>query len=1264
MWRVRDIADKITNVVMNYTEIEAKVRAATNDEAWGPTGALMQEIAHATFTFEHFPEVMTMLWKRMLQDNKSNWRRTYKSLLLLNYLVRNGSERVVTSSREHIYDLRGLENYSFIDEFGKDQGINIRHKVKELIEFIQDDEKLREERKKAKKNKDKFIGMSNEGISGSRGFDENQWDGDKNKGTTLGFYEPSYDSDENENKYDSEGEPDTSKVPPIAPSNNNIVINTSSPLSTPANVTPTRTKAPTKKIDLGAAANYGKDASSTAQNIEKPTPNQPPSSDLLGDILFDTNSTVNTASPVVETTSSPSQENIADFGEFTAAFSNVTLANKTNNNDKVEDEFADFSSAFSGPTSNSSLDNISSPVAPSNNSSFSNTDLLSGFATNDTPSLLDTSTSLNSSANSTRRMHPVLRHESEEEFKRLLSSLNVSDERSYEKKLKTISTYRPRPLTPQMMEGIDDYDDQHSLVFGRNYAHLLDLIGAKISSNLLMPLITDLFALDGAGDAKMLLESVTKLTNLLKDSPEGPSTRLDNVVSICRRVVSGDFLTSALTRRCLQMHDVEGSLWWDDLVQILVSLPSRIANKMRTQMPEFFATRNYVRLLNSHVLKCTQILAEARRHGVELRLEPVAGFVSKIISHFECSSQELPDVIRVLEVWSSKYKYDLIPELFASLEGSCVNKVAYCVLTQVKNLKNISMLGSCLTQNSRWRYCLCDYMLFKTFYVDESDKILINMISYLKKYPETLTEVIQDLLRVWSDKSALTRTSFEQHLYISKAIVLAAKALSELQTLPTDIVQRKLFAGIPNHLEASDERMRAIGMIVAEVIIGRMNLPGGKITFEYDDLKKESVRVVDSLRICDQVDLEGPKDTQEDDSDPLEEYLGKTCFTNQSKYSKTESATMKTVSIQETPIPKLASIRNVKDGGGDEDDDESWDSDDELTPYDLSNDVKISEMKKPRYLRDLIEGLTEQKDPDIWIGSVESCESLVKQQLVQDDPCIGVEILSILLTLERQFYMENFEQIRYDACVAILNVYPEQGASYVCEQFHQAAGKYTISHKMLMLDILVGSARDLSTLKTTTPQLQTKKHSQTIQSNQQWRSLIEKRIEQNTRYITNRKNRSPLTTKANDFNSCVGYFFYPLIRGSAKQTNIMVHLVGAECHPLLAQYIDALAVIMCSAVNCTMAGKMGLEMMEFIKCFVGHSDFKVRSAVLKSVAAVIISVPKSVLMEGDLFAEILRAHSWMEQMISKQAEPNTECRKLMEQVFGLMKTSFSFNTNL
>ncbi|KAL5016921.1 hypothetical protein ScPMuIL_006510 [Solemya velum] len=162
MWKFRELTDKVTNVVMNYSEVESKVREATNDDAWGPHGSLMQEVAQFTFTYEHFPEVMGMLWKRMLHDNKKNWRRVYKSLLLLNYLVRNGSERVVTSAREHLYDLRSLETYTFTDEHGKDQGLNVRQKCKEMIDFIQDDDRLRDERKKSKKNKDKYVGLSSE----------------------------------------------------------------------------------------------------------------------------------------------------------------------------------------------------------------------------------------------------------------------------------------------------------------------------------------------------------------------------------------------------------------------------------------------------------------------------------------------------------------------------------------------------------------------------------------------------------------------------------------------------------------------------------------------------------------------------------------------------------------------------------------------------------------------------------------------------------------------------------------------------------------------------------------------------------------------------------------------------------------------------------------------------------------------------------------------------------------------------------------------
>lgn len=51
-----------------------------------------------------------------------------------------------------------------IDENGKDQGVNVRQKVKELVDFVQDDDRLREERKKAKKNRDKYIGVSSDSM--------------------------------------------------------------------------------------------------------------------------------------------------------------------------------------------------------------------------------------------------------------------------------------------------------------------------------------------------------------------------------------------------------------------------------------------------------------------------------------------------------------------------------------------------------------------------------------------------------------------------------------------------------------------------------------------------------------------------------------------------------------------------------------------------------------------------------------------------------------------------------------------------------------------------------------------------------------------------------------------------------------------------------------------------------------------------------------------------------------------------------------------
>ncbi|NXF77655.1 EPN4 protein, partial [Sclerurus mexicanus] len=287
-----------TNVVMNYSEIESKVREATNDDPWGPSGQLMGEIAKATFMYEQFPELMNMLWTRMLKDNKKNWRRVYKSLLLLAYLIRNGSERVVTSAREHIYDLRSLENYHFVDENGKDQGINIRQKVKEMVEFAQDDDRLREERKKAKKNKDKYIGVSSDSVGGfrySERYDpepkskwDEEWDkkpafpfsdklgelSDKIGSTiddTISKFRRKDREDSPERCSDSDEEKSRRAKSPKAEfkdeeetvTTKHIHIAQATEITT---IRQKRSANPSKTIDLGAAAHYTGDKASPEQN--------------------------------------------------------------------------------------------------------------------------------------------------------------------------------------------------------------------------------------------------------------------------------------------------------------------------------------------------------------------------------------------------------------------------------------------------------------------------------------------------------------------------------------------------------------------------------------------------------------------------------------------------------------------------------------------------------------------------------------------------------------------------------------------------------------------------------------------------------------------------------------------------------------------------------------------------------------------------------------------------------------------------------------
>ncbi|XP_060822652.1 telomere length regulation protein TEL2 homolog isoform X2 [Bombus pascuorum] len=1413
MWKVRELMDKATNVVMNYTETEAKVREATNDDAWGPTGAMMQELAQATFTYEQFPEVMSMLWKRMLQENKRNWRRTYKSLLLLNYLVRNGSERVVTSSREHIYDLRSLENYTCIDEFGKDQGINIRHKVRELIDFIQDDDKLREERKKAKKNKDKYVGLSSEAMGmrfggGDRWTDRLKWD----KTNTDSYNDWDRDSrgkgfEDTNNSDDGEREDSDNDVHPSPKRGgreyrdtmdsmdrvNKTITSTTSTNASPARVTRT-----IKKVDLGAAANYGREQSnngiSGSQNSSLST-KQKNKNDILNDI-FDAQNENNTKSavdddddfnPRANTQPSVQTQNAnTDFGDFTSAFGSPTVKTKDNS-----DEFADFTSAFNSsvtisnppvqpqlpqtqvnligatiPNINSSVtDNVNNAMfinaqslssssfttMPSTNTLPQNSSMSSNLLDTLQPQILNNQQSLNNNTasnsdllsdldslnslttgsmdrrvNNTNNTNLFLNmnstpatasHGATKVEKSITSAENLSkcaairllDElcsmgpikshNNLEKLKSYISEYTkflPGPLTPQNYCNLDFYPEIDSMLHGKILEEIIEKFDHNwpLQGNILDPVLKQLMIVDGA-TLPILAESLIALVFALKETENERNIFIISI--ILEQLVKSDSLFSAIVNACKYrtrnvMQEEEFNETWRNMVQILISLPNRVANKLKDKIFDSFLPQTYLKIISFHIARAISFINIGLHYDIKPELKLLSVLISKLI--ITTKSENLLSFTNILAEWCFENKnneQDFIQNILEILDTSSIEPIAVLFLKYCDvNLGVHKIFGNVLL-NSNWKYTLTTKIPLMCYYNDDS--LVINLISYLAQFLDKngiLIELLMKLLDIWGDKSALNHTSIEQHKYITKLIITCIrKSKSYLSKDDKDNIQRLLFSGISTHLESTHIILRAIGMSVGEIFTDELSESdtASKLSFEYNNMPGEVIDLVQSLKnlalgtknVKKEEDIKKSKLIVEDIEfntlgDKKLYELGVECnvlpklSTKVVDNNKDEQTTV----IANSNVPTVIGKQILEDDAEDKNNiksDAELDSDDDLVPYDMSHDTKASEKLRPAYLRDLRDNLVNEKsssNPDVFSESLEVCEELILSQLPNDDVSFAIELLELLVTLKESCYVENFELLTFKACVAIMTVYPKECAKFLCEQFYLPVDKYSVNQRLFFLDILAESARRLSTISIhenkedaineTKIKQRTRKTSNKVslfintEKSQQykilysddfddfaksedqvknWQEIVDRRIESNTkRYAHSAK---ALKTFKNKFGNVASSFFYPLLHGFGKQDTCLnsgLQIFTDQENILLIRFLKTLSTIMIAAQNCLLAPKMGKEILELSWVLRFHDQAKVRIAVIENIAAVVIAIPKHTII-NELFETIIEIRLWL-----------------------------------
>ncbi|KAL3479495.1 hypothetical protein BJX99DRAFT_71546 [Aspergillus californicus] len=153
------VVRSMKNVTKGYSSVQVKVRNATSNDHWGPTGTDMSELASLTFgSPTDFYEIMDMLDKR-LNDKGKNWRHVLKSLKVLDYCLHEGSELVVTWARKNVYIIKTLREFQYVDEDSRDVGQDVRVAAKELTALILDEDRLRSERSDRKLWKSRVGGL-------------------------------------------------------------------------------------------------------------------------------------------------------------------------------------------------------------------------------------------------------------------------------------------------------------------------------------------------------------------------------------------------------------------------------------------------------------------------------------------------------------------------------------------------------------------------------------------------------------------------------------------------------------------------------------------------------------------------------------------------------------------------------------------------------------------------------------------------------------------------------------------------------------------------------------------------------------------------------------------------------------------------------------------------------------------------------------------------------------------------------------------------
>ena len=793
--------------------------------------------------------------------------------------------------------------------------------------------------------------------------------------------------------------------------------------------------------------------------------------------------------------------------------------------------------------------------------------------------------------------------------------------------LKEIAVHLPGPLTPQKLTHVDTRSDE-SVQFTRQwYRSVLRLMLTSMPEDEM----TRMFIHCGPAE-----ETLPVLTESLRDM--APSRRRDTITRLLIDLLHSDAFLFSTLRPCFSAVS-DTWQWQEEWLKPLSSLPDVVANALKHNLVLPLTPCVYLKTMAIVMAKCMFVLSEALKYGVDVKVAPLSTFLGHLMAKFSSVNLLDPLVQLVASLTADNFTARRIwCYLLRALDDRALDKVvSHCASwAQQPPIFQRLLPAAEFPLEERWRRVLCKKLLFLRS--NNEERVARNVLRYLSTGQATLMSVTLDLFNVWSDNNALLLTSFEQHEFISKSIIIAMSLLDS-QTLATvrEEVHSLLVRGMHHHLESANPQVRLQAMVIAELCVPLVHPQIAPPNFHLDR-KETYVSQLEALFHEREVECGEARPVS------FEQLLGNLecgdVAQDQSLASRREEQIRS--DVPRDPAARIASGNVVSTP-------EEIDSDDDLEAYDMSEDTVCRKCSSPHYVTDLMDMLGDVENDDEECERVllalQVGERLIRDQLPRDQPCLTQQLLAILIDLHDKYSIADFRSMRFNCMVAAGVSHVDEAARFLTAHFYRT--NYSIAQRLDLLHVISAIARELSCQRDTEVAGATGARCGAPEA--PWRQVVEKRIEAKTRRFFSRVDRKGVVHCENRFTPFAGSFFFPLAE-KWDRCFVFLDLVGQD-FMVLSTLLCTLACI----VHCTgpvgVVGRMSRSLFDIVRVLRFHRQASVRESTLVAFSQALL-VTKSENLMSNYSLELTEWKDWLVEAMDEDS--SSEVRSLAQNALSIL----------